>query len=72
MSANPADILGLKNVALIEPGYYANLTIVDLNKTWKVKGEDFASRGKITAFEGKTLKGQVVKTIYEGQIVYSL
>lgn len=70
MSANPAEILGLKNVGLLEEGYDADLTIVDTEKEWKVCGEEFASKGKFTPLEGKKLTGQVVATFLKGNITF--
>ncbi len=70
MSENPAKILGLKNEGILSEGYMANLVIVDLESQWRVKGEDFASRGKFTPLEGKKLYGCIKKTIFEGKIVY--
>lgn len=70
MSANPAEILGLKNIGLLEEGFDADITIVDTEKEWKVCGEEFASKGKFTPLEGKKLTGQVVATFLKGNITF--
>lgn len=71
MSANPAQLLGLKNKGLIKEGFAADLTIVDAEKTWTVRGQQFESKGKFTPLEGKKLKGKVFMTILGGKVVYS-
>lgn len=68
MSANPARILGLKK-GLLEPGYDADLVLIDPNKRWTVNGADFKSKGKATPFEGKTLTGKVEALFLTGKIV---
>ncbi|MBQ0039077.1 MAG: dihydroorotase [Treponema sp.] len=70
MSANPAGLLGLKNKGLLEKGYVADIAIVDVEKTWTVRGADFASKGKFTPLEGKKLCGKVMATILGGKVVY--
>ncbi len=71
MSARPAEILGLKNVGLLEEGFEADLVLVDLEKIWTVHGKDFESKGKFTPLEGKKLTGKVAATIYKGKLVYA-
>lgn len=70
MSANPAELLGLKDRGLLAEGYLANITIIDLNKKWTVRGEEFASRGKYTPLEGKQLPGEIRATFFNGEIVF--
>ena len=55
MSVNPRRLLGLKDISLTE-GSPANLTILDVNKTWKVNASEFHSKSKNTPFEGWELK----------------
>ncbi|MCD6595216.1 dihydroorotase [bacterium] len=54
----------------IEVGKDADFAIIDPNSNWKVDGEKFYSKGKITAFDGYTFHGKIVKTIVRGKIVY--
>lgn len=70
MSANPAKLLGIKGKGLLAEGYDADLVLVDVEKQWTVKGEEFASKGKFTPLEGKKLTGKVLKTFLAGKIVY--
>ena len=70
MSANPANLLGLKNKGLLVEGYDADLVLVDVDKKWTVSGADFVSKGKFTPLEGKKVTGKVLKTFLAGKIVY--
>jgi len=63
----PAKILGI-NAGILKKGSLADITIVDINKEFKVESENFLSKGKNTPFDGWTLKGMPVITICKGQI----
>jgi dihydroorotase-like cyclic amidohydrolase len=55
----------------ITPGKDADLVIVDPDGEWTIQGEAFYSKGKVTPFEGVTLRGRVIKTILRGQVIFS-
>lgn len=69
MSTNPAKVLGLKGGNL-RPGAPADITIIDLQKKWKVEPSKFKSKSRNTPFGGWNLKGKAVVTIVDGEIVY--
>ncbi len=69
LTINPAEVLGLDK-GRIEVGRVADLTVIDLEKEWKVEPKDFISKGKNTPFAGFKLTGQAVMTIVGGEIVY--
>lgn len=69
MSLRPSEILGIE--AGIREGEKANLTLVDLNRSFVVNPADFLSMGKATPFEGTTLKGVVMLTFCDGNAVWS-
>lgn len=70
MSKNPSEILKL-NKGRIQPGYDADLVILDLEKKYKVDSNHFLSKGKNTCFDGMELCGVVLKTIKRGITVYN-
>ena len=70
MSANPAAILGLKQKGAIEEGKDADVTIIDPEREWEVKAQDFQSKSKNSPFIGRKLKGAVEVTICGGKITY--
>ncbi len=67
-SLAPARILGIPGGTL-SPGSPADITVVDMQESREVKGEDFQSLGKNTPFEGKILKGWPVMTVLGGNPV---
>ncbi len=69
MSTKPCQILGLDGGTLRE-GSRADITVIDPNAEWVVQPEKFRSKGKNTPYAGWTLKGKVVMTICNGQIVF--
>lgn len=71
MSENPAKILGLgSQKGKIEPGFDADLVLLDLSAEYTVTPERLASKSKNTPFIGEALCGEVVLTIKQGEIVY--
>src|SRR3989304_2403344 len=70
MALNPAKIMGLDKGTL-KVGSSADIAIVDLEKKWTVDPAKFKSKGRNTPFKGMELKGKVVKTIVNGEVVYS-
>ncbi len=67
MSTTPAKILNIGKGTL-KKGSDADITIIDVNREWKVEPEGFASLGKNTPFAGWMLKGMPVVTICKGKI----
>lgn len=72
MSTAPARIVGLANKGAIQPGFDADITIIDPDKEWTVTREGFVSKSKNSPFIGRTLKGKVEYTIRGGKIVYKV
>jgi dihydroorotase len=70
-STNPAKILTLTDRGRVEPGLPANLTLLDLNREFKIRAEDFFSRSANCPFIGWEGRGMVVCTIVNGKIVYN-
>jgi dihydroorotase len=68
MSTTPARILGASDHGgPIEPGRPANIVAFDPDVAWVVEAP-FASRGRNSAFLGRTLRGRVVHTVYAGRL----
>jgi len=67
MSITPSKIMGINKGSLTE-GADADITIVDLERTYTVEADNFLSKGKNTAYEGMKLKGAVVGTISMGKV----
>lgn len=69
MSCNPAKVLGSERGSLQE-GRPADVVIFDPEAQYVIDKNDFASMGKNTPFHGRTVKGRVVATIVDGEIVF--
>jgi dihydroorotase len=68
MSAGPARILGLdEHGGPVAPGRPANLTAFDPTASWVVGERPFASKGRNSAFLGRTLRGRVLHTMLRGR-----
>jgi dihydroorotase len=71
MSTNPSKILSVPGGTL-KPGTPADLTIVDPNREYIFKAEQGKSKSRNTPFDGRRLTGQVIKTIVDGEIRFSI
>lgn len=69
MSVNPAKVLGIDKGNLA-PGKAADIVIADITKEYEIDSSKFVSKGKNTPFDGKKVKGRVITTIVDGEIVY--
>lgn len=69
MTLGPCRALGLPYGTLRE-GAPADVTVVDLDATWKVEPDTLASRSKNTPFLGSMLRGRVDTTIVAGRPVF--
>lgn len=70
MCVNPRHILG--RPAGIEVGMRADLALFDTDLEWTVDASLFAGHAHSTPFDGLTLTGKPVMTIFDGKIVYSI
>ena len=69
MSEKPADIFELKGKGWLKEGNDADLTVVDLNKKYKIEASKFHSKAKFSPFEGRVVQGKTVKTIVAGRLI---
>lgn len=69
MSVRPRELVKLPSNE-VEEGNKANITLVDLNATYKIDRNTFFSKGKNTPFDKWEVQGKVVKTIVNGKLKY--
>ncbi|WP_310605007.1 dihydroorotase [Anaerosporobacter sp.] len=69
MSFNPAKVLGI-NKGTLQEGAIADIVIANPKEEYIIDTKDFASKGKNTPFQGKTVCGKILYTIVGGQVVY--
>lgn len=70
MSHAPAECFGIKNRGYIEEGFAADVAIVDINVAFQITAENIAYHCKWSPLLGKTMKGQVLTTIVNGNLVW--
>ncbi|MFC1992439.1 dihydroorotase [Chloroflexota bacterium] len=72
LTHEPAKIIGGKygEMGTLEIGSPADITLIDPNLEWVVDTRIFASKGKNTPLNGSKLKGKVMTTVSQGEIVY--
>lgn len=66
----PADILGLSGKGVLAEGFDADIIVVS-KEEYKIRGERFFSKAKITPFEGYRVLARPIITIVGGETVYS-
>jgi dihydroorotase len=70
MSTGPARAYGLAEPR-IAIGAKANLVLLDLNATWRVKEDGFRSRSTNSWLLGEALRGKVRATIADGRVAFA-
>ena len=71
LTSEPSRVFGLPTGTL-SPGAPADLVALDLDATWTVDPDAFASKGKNTPLAGATLPGKVAMTFVDGKIVHAV
>lgn len=69
-SLNPAKVMNFSDRGRVAVGMPADLTILDLERPFDIKAEDFVSKSVNCPFIGWTGKGAVAYTIVNGNIIY--
>jgi len=70
MCHNPAILYGIEKRGFIREGYFADLTIVDLNLSWTVHKQNLLSKCGWSPLEGTSFQTKVVQTFVNGNLVY--
>jgi dihydroorotase len=70
MCHNPAILYRIKNRGFIREGFYADLTLVDLNSQWKVSKDNLLYKCDWSPLEGTTFRTAIKQTIVNGNLVY--
>lgn len=70
MAHMPADLFHIDRRGYIRPGYYADLVLVDPDKSWTVAPENILYKCGWAPFEGTTFHHSVSQTFVNGELVY--
>ena len=71
LTHKPAALLR-QNMGTLQKGAPADLTIFDINKAWTIDNTKFHSKSHNSPFDGRQVKGVVLRTVIGGQTVYTL
>lgn len=66
----PATCFHIEKRGFIRKGYWADLTLVDLNNPWKVDKSNILYKCKWSPMEGETFHSRVTHTFVNGHITY--
>jgi dihydroorotase len=69
LSEKPAEIFNLKDRGRLEQGRKADLTVVDLNRKFRIDASKFHSKAKYSPFDGWKVQGRPVKTFVNGLLI---
>ena len=69
-ACNPAKAFTLPSKGSLEPGFDADLTVVDMKKKWKITAQNRLSKCGWTPFEGKEVFGKIEKVFLRGSLAY--
>jgi dihydroorotase len=69
LTCNPADILRL-SAGRLAVGGPADLVLFDPDIPWRISTDDFRSKSKNAPFDGRPVKGRVVRTIVDGRTIF--
>jgi dihydroorotase len=69
LTEGPASVIS-RTPATLRPGAPADIVLFDPDHSWTVDTSKFASKGRNSPAQGQQLKGQVMLTMYRGQIVF--
>ncbi len=70
MCHNPAKLYQIEKRGFVKEGYYADLTIVDLNASWTVNKENLLYKCGWSPIEGTTFNNQITHTFVNGNLVF--
>ena len=73
MSAGPATVMGLADhKGLLQPGYDADVVLVDLDHMYQVDASELHSKSKNCPYDGAYLYGKVITTIKGGKVTFQI
>lgn len=71
MCHNPASLYHIEKRGFIREGYFADLTLVDLDASWTVTKENLLYKCGWSPVEGTTFQTKVTHTLVNGNLVFA-
>ena len=72
LTYKPANIIRKNNIGRLKPGCKADITIFDIDKLWTIDISNFNSKSKNSPFDGREVRGKVMRTVVSGNTVFEL
>lgn len=70
VSTAPAEVFGLDRKGSLAPGNDADIALLDLDREWTITNDSVLSKIGWTPYDGRTVKGAVVRTLVRGTDVW--
>jgi dihydroorotase len=70
MAHNPAILFRIKDRGFIREGYYADLVITDMNKSWTAERKNILAKCGWSPFEGQLFHSSIMQTFVSGNLAY--
>ena len=70
MCHNPAILFQIKDRGFIREGYYADLVLIDLEKSWVVKKDNILYKCGWSPLEGTTFESKITHTFVNGNLIF--
>ena len=70
MCHNPAILFQIQERGYVKEGFYADLVLVDLEKSWNVNKDNILYKCGWSPFEGYNFTSKVSHTFVNGNLVY--
>ena len=70
MSHNPAILFQIEKRGFIKEGYFADLVLINPNKSWTVSKENILYKCGWSPFEGTTFSSTITHTFVNGNLIY--
>lgn len=71
MCHNPAILFQIGRRGFLREGYFADMTLVDMNRPWQVGSNNIFAKCGWSPFKGITFQSQVTHTFVSGHLAYS-
>lgn len=71
MCHNPAILFQIGRRGFLREGYFADMTLVDMNRPWQVGSNNIFAKCGWSPFNGITFQSQVTHTFVSGHLAYS-
>jgi dihydroorotase len=70
MCHNVSLIYRVKDRGFIREGYFADLVLIDMNKSWEVTPNNILYKCKWSPFEKQVFQSKIMKTFVNGTMVF--